>query len=57
MIGCSNIYKVKELEWLINQSKGEGRVKVGVVQNRWYEGNGWDWGIYDLCQKEGIRYQ
>jgi hypothetical protein len=28
------------LEWLI----GQARIKVSVVQNRWYEGNGFDWG-------------
>jgi hypothetical protein len=38
-LGVSNIYDRSELEWLISQA----RVPVKVVQNRWYEGNGWDW--------------
>jgi hypothetical protein len=38
-LGVSNIYDRAELEWLISQA----RVPVKVVQNRWYEGNGWDW--------------
>lgn len=65
-LGVSNIYDRSELEWLISQA----RVPVKVVQNRWYEGNEWDWegkpfsiwlelmvSVYDLCQVEGIRYQ
>ncbi|EIW71809.1 hypothetical protein TREMEDRAFT_67967 [Tremella mesenterica DSM 1558] len=40
-LGISNIYDPTLLQWLINQA----RIKVGVVQNRWYEGNGWDWSI------------
>ena len=38
-LGVSNIYNRSELEWLIS----EARIPVKVVQNRWYEGNGWDW--------------
>ncbi|KAK1922052.1 NADP-dependent oxidoreductase domain-containing protein [Papiliotrema laurentii] len=52
-LGISNIYDPKLLEWLL----GKVRVKVGVVQNRWYEGNGFDWKVYELCQKHSIRYQ
>ena len=64
-LGVSNIYDPEELKWLIN----EARVKVSVVQNRWHEGNGWDWdsmlrmpapaegAVYDICQAHGIRYQ
>ncbi|WVF73172.1 hypothetical protein IAT40_007991 [Kwoniella sp. CBS 6097] len=52
-LGVSNIYDPSLLKWLI----GEAKVKVGVVQNRWYEGNGWDWDIYDICQANDIRYQ
>ncbi|KLT42284.1 Aldo/keto reductase, partial [Cutaneotrichosporon oleaginosum] len=52
-LGVSNIYDADELAWLIAQAQ----VPVSVVQNRWYEGNGWDWPIYDLCQKHGIAYQ
>lgn len=35
----SNIYDAGELAWLVS----EARVPVSFVQNRWYEGNGWDW--------------
>lgn len=52
-IGVSNIYDADELAWLI----GQATVPVSVVQNRWYQDNGWDWAVYDLCQKHGIRYQ
>ncbi|WOO79271.1 NADPH-dependent D-xylose reductase II,III [Vanrija pseudolonga] len=52
-LGVSNIYDPDELAWLI----GAARVPVAYVQNRWYEGNGWNWPIYDLCQKHGIAYQ
>ena len=38
-LGVSNIYDRSELEWLISQA----RIPVKVVQNRWYERNGWDW--------------
>lgn len=38
-LGVSNIYDPDELAWLI----AEAKVPVSVVQNRWYEGNGWDW--------------
>ncbi|RXK35721.1 hypothetical protein M231_07010 [Tremella mesenterica] len=52
-LGISNIYDPTLLQWLIN----EARIKVGVVQNRWYEGNGWDWPIVDMCLANDIRYQ
>ncbi|WVQ84879.1 hypothetical protein IAT38_007042 [Cryptococcus sp. DSM 104549] len=52
-LGVSNCYDPALLQWLI----GEAKVKVGVVQNRWYEGNGWDWDVYDICQANGVRYQ
>lgn len=38
-LGISNIYSPSLLKWLI----GESRVKLSVVQNRWFEGNQWDW--------------
>jgi hypothetical protein len=38
-LGVSNIYDPAELSWLIEAAA----VPVSVVQNRWYEGNGWDW--------------
>ncbi|WRT70386.1 uncharacterized protein IL334_007384 [Kwoniella shivajii] len=52
-LGLSNIYDSKLLLWLIENV----RVKIGVVQNRWYENNGWDWAVWEICQKYGIRYQ
>ncbi|KAL1409984.1 hypothetical protein Q8F55_003984 [Vanrija albida] len=52
-LGVSNIYDASELAWLV----GQARVPVRYVQNRWYEGNGWNWPIYDLCKKHGIAYQ
>ncbi|GFZ48552.1 hypothetical protein JCM24511_06300, partial [Saitozyma sp. JCM 24511] len=52
-LGVSNIYEQDELMWLM----GKARVPVSVVQNRWYEGNGWDWDIYDICKANSIRYQ
>ncbi|KAF9501697.1 Aldo/keto reductase [Pleurotus eryngii] len=44
MIGVSNVYDVDERE-------------VQVVQNRWYEGNGWDKDVYGYCRAHGILYQ
>lgn len=38
-IGVSNIYDKDELSWLIKNT----RYPINYVQNRWYEGNGWDW--------------
>ncbi|KAK6909596.1 hypothetical protein I203_103617 [Kwoniella mangroviensis CBS 8507] len=52
-LGISNIYNPILLSWLIERVE----VKVGVVQNRWYEGNGWDWAVWEICQKNDIRYQ
>ncbi|WVR07834.1 hypothetical protein IAU60_004877 [Kwoniella sp. DSM 27419] len=52
-LGVSNIYDPALLSWLIQ----EARVGLSVVQNRWYEGNGWDWEVYDICQANDIRYQ
>ncbi|WWC91550.1 uncharacterized protein L201_006496 [Kwoniella dendrophila CBS 6074] len=52
-LGISNIYDPNLLLWLMENSN----VNIGVVQNRWYEGNGWDWGVWEICQKHNIRYQ
>ncbi|TXT11116.1 hypothetical protein VHUM_01867 [Vanrija humicola] len=52
-LGVSNIYDAAELSWLI----GQARIPLSNVQNRWYEGNGWNWPIYDICQAHGIAYQ
>jgi len=50
-IGLSNVYDVDLLEAL-----GAER-QVQVVQNRWYEGNGWDKDICKYCRENGIQYQ
>ncbi|KAL7418350.1 hypothetical protein Q5752_006808 [Cryptotrichosporon argae] len=52
-IGVSNCYDVDELEWLAAQAT----VGIQVVQNRWYEGNGWDWDVVDWCLARGVTYQ
>ncbi|WVW85982.1 hypothetical protein I302_108020 [Kwoniella bestiolae CBS 10118] len=52
-LGISNIYDPKLFLWLIERVG----VKIGVVQNRWYERNGWDWAVWEICQKHDIRYQ
>ena len=51
MIGVSNTYKVAVLEAL-----GSVR-KVQVVQNRWYERNGWDRDVTRYCKANGVMYQ
>ncbi|KAF7428078.1 hypothetical protein PC9H_007297 [Pleurotus ostreatus] len=38
------------------QDAGKVRM-IGVVQNRWYEGNGWDKDVYRYCRAHGILYQ
>ncbi|KIR62339.1 oxidoreductase [Cryptococcus bacillisporus CA1873] len=63
-LGISNCYDPLLLKWLIDsvaeyssKHQEEPEVKVEIVQNRWYEGNGWDWDIYDICRGHDIRYQ
>ena len=51
MIGISNTYDVSVLEALVKKGK------VDVVQNRWYEGNGWDKDVYQYCMINDIQYQ
>ncbi|PPQ63729.1 hypothetical protein CVT24_004238 [Panaeolus cyanescens] len=51
MIGISNVYEVKILAAL------QKLRKVQVVQNRWYEGNGWDQAVFNYCKEHGIMYQ
>ncbi|KAF9010762.1 Aldo/keto reductase [Cyathus striatus] len=51
MIGVSNTYDVHILASL------ERVRKVQVVQNRWYEGNGWDRPVLNYCKEHGIVYQ
>lgn len=51
MIGMSNTYNIKVLAAL------QKARKVQVVQNRWYEGNSWDWRVVDYCKQHEIMYQ
>lgn len=51
MIGVSNTYDVNILHTLSRERK------VQVVQNRWYEGNGWDKSVLSYCQEHEIQYQ
>ncbi|KAI0744023.1 Aldo/keto reductase [Daedaleopsis nitida] len=52
-IGVSNTYDVGTLEAL----EREGGRRPDVVQNRWFEGNGWDNDVWAYCVKHGIQYQ
>ncbi|KAG8887253.1 hypothetical protein FRB98_000290 [Tulasnella sp. 332] len=52
-IGISNCYSPKLLAYIIQKG---GRM-IDVVQNRWYEGNGWDTAVVDFCAANGIYYQ
>ena len=52
-IGVSNTYDVRILERL---ARDTGR-PVQVVQNRWFEGNGWDREVCRYCREHGIQYQ
>ena len=52
-IGVSNTYDVRVLEAL----ETEGGRRVQVVQNRWYEGNGWDKEVLAWCKRFGVQYQ
>ncbi|KAI0829650.1 Aldo/keto reductase [Trametes gibbosa] len=52
-IGVSNTYDVSVLEAL----EHEGGRRADVVQNRWYEGNGWDTDVWAYCQQRGVQYQ
>ncbi|KAI0268730.1 Aldo/keto reductase [Gloeopeniophorella convolvens] len=52
-IGVSNAYDATLLERL---GKDSGR-PVQVVQNRWYERNGWDREVVEWCRANGAQYQ
>jgi len=52
-IGLSNAYDPSLLARL---GKDSGRA-VQVVQNRWYERNGWDRGVVEWCRANGTQYQ
>jgi diketogulonate reductase-like aldo/keto reductase len=52
-IGLSNTYDTSILSRL---GKDSGRA-VQVVQNRWYERNGWDRRVVEWCRKSGAQYQ
>jgi diketogulonate reductase-like aldo/keto reductase len=51
MIGLSNCYDKRVI---VELSKIRA---VQVVQNRWYEGNGWDREVQSYCLEHGIQYQ
>ncbi|KAF8070088.1 NADP-dependent oxidoreductase domain-containing protein [Lyophyllum atratum] len=50
-IGISNAYDVNLLHALSRERK------VDVVQDRWYEGNGWDRDVHNYCKVNGVMYQ
>lgn len=52
-IGLSNAYDVE----LIQKLGVESGRKVQVVQNRWYEGNGWDKAVLTWCKENEAQYQ
>ena len=52
-IGVSNVYDVEVLEALHH----DGGKMVEVVQNRWFEGNGWDKAVLHYCRRNNIQYQ
>lgn len=52
-IGISNCYDTRVLQYLIDN----GKRMLDVVQNRWYEGNGWDTDVVQFCKTHGIYYQ
>jgi len=52
-IGMSNVYDVRILDAL----EELGGRRAGVVQNRWYEGNGFDREVVAYCKQKGISYQ
>lgn len=52
-IGLSNAYDVS----LIHRLGTETGRKVQVIQNRWYEGNGWDQEVVSWCKENGAQYQ
>ena len=52
-IGISNAYDIATLEAL----EREGGARPEVVQNRWYERNGWDGDVWAYCVQHGIQYQ
>jgi diketogulonate reductase-like aldo/keto reductase len=53
LIGVSNIYDVETLKLLETQ----GGRKPNVVQNRWYERNGFDRAVVHYCKENSIYYE
>jgi len=53
VIGLSNTY---DLSLLTRLGEDSGRT-VQVVQNRWYERNGWDHEVVEWCRANGAQYQ
>ncbi|KAG8756122.1 hypothetical protein FRC14_003376 [Serendipita sp. 396] len=52
-IGVSNTYDVRILE-MLEKTGGRG---AQIVQNRWYEGNGFDKEVVNYCKERDIQYQ
>ncbi|TFY72121.1 hypothetical protein EVG20_g869 [Dentipellis fragilis] len=52
-IGLSNVYDEALLQRLGDES---GR-PVQIVQDRWYEGNGWDLPVLEWCHRNGAQFQ
>jgi diketogulonate reductase-like aldo/keto reductase len=53
VIGLSNTY---DPSLVIRLGEDSGRA-VQVVQNRWYERNGWDREVVEWCRENGAQYQ
>jgi diketogulonate reductase-like aldo/keto reductase len=53
VIGLSNTY---DPSFLTRLGEDSGRA-VQVVQNRWYERNGWDREVVEWCRANGAQYQ
>lgn len=53
LIGISNVYDVASVRAL-HEASGE---KVDIVQNRWYQGNGWNAEVWQYCVQNSIVFQ
>lgn len=62
LTGISNTYDCNTLNWLVKRG-----AKIDVVQNRWFEGNGWDADVYgagarrigwfEVRSRDSVQYQ
>ncbi|KAA1471750.1 Aldo/keto reductase [Dentipellis sp. KUC8613] len=52
-IGLSNVYD----EALLQRLGEETGRPVQIVQDRWYEGNGWDAPVVEWCNRNGVQFQ